>query len=157
MNDKSDIVTSAKPWLDAELSKNELAQAFGKSVGAVNYWAGAKGLPQTATGKFNLRQSLLWLEQHYRQSKMRTIGGTGLTEQDLSRLFDVTRQTVWGWRKSGLPRAENGTYSLRQVCCWLRAFYRHEAQAEYQIRIETMRKKTIRNCRQLERFLAGEK
>jgi phage terminase Nu1 subunit (DNA packaging protein) len=158
MGVKNDIVTSGRPWLDAELSKIELARLLGKSAGAVDHWARVKGLPQTASGKFNLRQALLWIEQYYRRSKTRTIGGAGLTEQDLSRLFGITRQTVFVWRRKGLPRSGNGTYSLAQVCRWLRDFYQQRAEIDYQVRLDVMRKKVTRTCRQqLQSLLAGGK
>lgn len=157
MSAENDKVTSTSPWLEAELSKTELARLLGKSVGAVDYWAQSKKLPQTSSGKFRLREALLWMEQYYRQNKTRTVGGTGLTEQDLSRLFGITRQTVFVWRRKGLPRSGNGTYSLGQVCRWLRCFYQRIAEAEYEERLDVMRRKVTRNAVQLQRFLAGGK
>lgn len=162
MRDKHDIVTSESgrqqvDVADLCVSVRELARLLSRSRSTIEFWWREKGLPRTAGGLYSVKAVLLWLESHYRQTRTRTVGGTGLTEQDLARLFSVTRQTVFAWRKKGLPRTENGTYSLGQVCKWLRRFYTASAEKKYQKRLSAMRHKVTRNCRQLERFLAGGK
>ena len=138
------------------LSTNELARLFGRSSGAIEFWTKRKGLPRRDDGKYDLKNSLLWLEK-YLQSKRPVLKTESLDQQQLAAMFGVTRQKIAAWARSGLPRRIDKTYNLQAVCKWLTALHPKIAEGKYQQRLTVIEKKLRLNLAQCQRFLIEPK
>lgn len=116
-------ILKQKNWLDENVTMLELSRLFGRSLGAIQAWAKYKNLPCNPDGTFNLRNSICWLEAHYRQSATIKFALTDLTQCQLAELLGVSRQSVFDWGKEGLPRNGDNSYDLMVVLRWLPKFY----------------------------------
>ena len=110
-------------WLERDVTESELSRLFGRSLGAIRAWVKYKNLLRGADGTFNLRNSICWLENHYRQEATIKISLSALTQGQLCDLIGMSRQTVFNWGKAGLPRNGDGSYDLMVVLRWLPKFY----------------------------------
>lgn len=62
--------------------------------------------------------------EEHKQQQVKTIEGQQLTESEVRRKFGVTYQTIYNWRKRGIPcEIVNGEYlyNLQQVKEWVSA------------------------------------
>jgi DNA-binding XRE family transcriptional regulator len=140
----------------AKVCESDIAALFGKGTQTIRAWVRA-GMPRTEDGCFGLSAALRWREQQHEAERARALTPDHLTQLQLAGLLNVTRQTVTAWERAGLPRNVSGTYNLKNVCQWLRAYYSACAERKYQTRIEALRRKVRRNVRQIERFFEHEK
>jgi len=134
-----------------KIRRSDLIQLFGISRIVLERWIKA-GLPCELDAQFMLTKVLRWRENYFREQARQKVLLSRVTQQDLARLFNVSRQTIVNWGRTGLPRNQDGSYSLQQVVCWLREFYKQIAEREYRSQLAALRKKLCRNVRQLEKF-----
>jgi len=135
----------------AKVCESDLATLFGRGTPVIRAWVRA-GMPRNHDGSFSLAAVLRWREKQHTAERLSTLAPDRLSQPQLAALFDVTRQSVTAWGRSGLPRNTDGSYNLKEVCQWLRSYYAACAERKYQTSIGTLKRKLARNVRQLERF-----
>ena len=127
-----------RTWLDEDVTEAELTRLFGRSPGNIAAWVRHNDLARNSDGTFNLRNSIFWLEAHYRRVATVKITMVNLTQGQLSELLGVTRQTVFVWeKKKGLPRNSDGSYDLMVVLRWLPKFYDRVYREKYEEKSES--------------------
>ena len=142
--------------LNLSVPAGTLARLLGKSRGSLDYWL-RKGLPREPDGRFKLALVLRWTERYYYHQRTPQIRFPTLTQEQLATVLGVRRQTIWNWSRAGLPKNQDGSYSLRRFLPWLRGFYQQRAESKYQARLAALERKLGRNLAQLQRFVSRAK
>lgn len=110
-------------WQDYNVTSAELSRLFGRSPGAIQAWVKYNNLQRNVDGTFNLKKSIRWLENHYRQSATIKIKVGSLKQNQLAELLGKPRQRIHDWVRAGLPGVGDGTYDLQVVLRWLPRYY----------------------------------
>lgn len=140
---------------DLNVNKTDLAWLFHTSESKIDRWV-KDGLKPCLDGKFLLSRVIQWRETQHKQQLETAATSRLLSQQQLAKLFGVSRQTVSRWGRSGLPRRANNRYDLQAVCLWLRGYYQSLAATVYKKRIRALQKKIRRNLAQCQRFVSGD-
>ena len=112
-----------RTWQHSYVTKLELARLIGHDAGYIERLTKFNGLPQTRKGRFHLKTSLRFIENHYRNSAEIKISLASVSQQNLAQLLGVTRQTLHDWAAKGLPRNSDGSYDVSVVLKWLPHYY----------------------------------
>jgi len=139
----------------ANVCESDLAALFGKGTPTIRAWVRA-GMPRNQDGSFSLPAVLRWRDRQQTKELAKRMVLRFVNQQQLAVLLNVTRGTITAWRRSGLPRNQDGSFSLSAVLCWLRQYYSDIAEKKYQKRLSNIRKKLRRNIAQCERFFDKE-
>jgi len=109
-------------WDKFTVTQSELSRLTGRSFGCIAAWTKYGGLPKTKNGRYHLRTTLVWIENHYREKATIQISLSALDQFQLSDLLGVSRQTINKWVRLGMPWDEK-RFDLQLVCRWMSGRY----------------------------------
>jgi len=105
-------------------SKNQILRLFRIDKGTLQKWI-KRGFPVERDGSIFIVKAVRWWRRQYELELYKKLESETLSQEELGRLLDVSRQTLYAWgRREGLPRNKDGTYNLSSVCAWLPHYYR---------------------------------
>ena len=124
-------VLKTEHWQNFNVTAAELGRLFARSPAAVYAWVKYKNLIRNADGTFNLRNSIRWLENYYRECATIKITLDALTQNQLAELLGKPRQRIHDWVRAGLPGGGDGMYDLSVVLRWLPRYYEKYYREKY--------------------------
>ena len=114
----------SKDILGYRTSANQLTHLYRKDRSTIDNWI-KQGRLSGPGGQIALWRVVRWREQQLAEEIDRKVVTETLNQEQLGRLLDVSRQTLFTWgRREGLPRNKDGSYNLADVCAWLPGYYR---------------------------------
>jgi hypothetical protein len=139
-----------------KVTKGDLIWLFHTSQQVIDKWTKA-GLKVDVEGKYLLSDAIAYLKNQHRIELQNKLLAASLSQQDLTMLFGISRQSITEWGRSGIPRRTDMSYDLRAVCHWLVNRYPGIYEKKYNRRLVTLDRKLTRNYKQCLRFLTANK